>query len=83
MSRRNAAAGKHWTKDQLKSFVKNFRKGVEGGWGWLTPRVQSALVSEYVLGIIRLQDRAEVPIEAIDELLGHMLKEILPDEGPQ
>lgn len=82
MSRRNADVGKHWTKDQLKAFAKNFRKSVTGGWAWLTPRVQRALVAEYVLGIITTQAREEVPVAAIDELLANLLNEILPDEGP-
>ena len=83
MSRRNVAAGKHWTQDQLKAFVKTFRKSVEGGWDWLAPRVRSALISDFVLGIIRTQERAEVPVEAIDELLGYMQQELMPEEGPQ
>ncbi len=70
-----------WTPDQIRSFVADVRREVGGGWAWLTPRVQRALMAERALTVVR-EDLEAIRIADIDALLDAMIGEANIPAGP-
>ncbi len=66
---------KHWSKGQIRDFVKQVRASVGTGWEWMVPEVRRALIDAKALSIIAGQDREFVSVEAINELSLNMLVE--------
>lgn len=58
-----------WSKTQVSEFRKTLRRDIGDAWSWLTPRVQRALVAEFVFSIVRSQDAAAVTVADMDALL--------------
>lgn len=69
-----------WKESSVRQHAKRTLEEIGVAWGWMTPRVRQALVSEAVLAMVRGLDRAAVPVEAIDVLYADMLTLMPIDE---
>lgn len=58
-----------WSKRQVSEFRKTLCRDIGDAWLWLTPRVQRALVAEFVFSVVRSQDTVTVTVADMDALL--------------
>lgn len=73
-------ASKYWNPKQVKEFGKQIRTSEIGkAWAFLVPEVRHAVVEAKILAIVRMQDRTEVPMDAIMDL-SNMLHEEMGTE---
>lgn len=64
-----------WTKQQVKTFVKQVRDTLGNAWEYMTPDVRAAFIKAQILSVIRSQHADTIEIAKIDYLSNAMLRE--------
>lgn len=68
-------ANKHFSPDQVRSFVRDAKSAVGHGWNLFGQQIQRALIAEKALQVLRGQHAGAMTTEAMDELYFAMLEE--------